>query len=80
MKLKATIPPKGLTIKQAVRFGKPTIEGTRVAVADILGLMEAGYTVNEIPEQYPNVTLPKAKTALRYATNLLGKEELLLVS
>lgn len=54
-------------INQNIRFGKPVIKGTRVAVADILGLVEAGYNINEIPAQYQNVTLPMAKTAISYA-------------
>lgn len=72
---KRITPPKGLTIRQEIRFGKPTVEGTRIAVADIINLLEAGYAIKEIPEQYPNITLPKAKKALRYAADILGKEE-----
>jgi len=50
-----------------IRFGKPTIKGTRVAVTDILTLMEAGYELDEIPKQYKNVTLSQIKHAVDYA-------------
>jgi len=71
---------KNLAIKQDVRFGKPTILNTRITVADILNLLEAGYSINEIPEQYKSITVDNAKEALRYASNILGKEEILTIS
>jgi len=77
---KPTNPPKGITIKQHIRFGQPVIEGTRIAVADILRLFESGYNINEIPAQYPKVTVQKAKKALHYAANILGKEEIFAIS
>lgn len=77
---KVALPPKGIEIKPEVRFGIPVIKGTRVAVVDLLNLVEAGYAVGEIPQQYPTVSLAAVKTAIRYAANILGKEEVLLVS
>lgn len=69
-----------ITIRPEVRFGKPCIKGTRIAIADILNLLEAGYTVNDIPKQYSTITLQDAKTALRYASAILGKEEILAIN
>ena len=60
---------KYVSVDQNIRFGKPVIKGTRIAVADILGLVEAGYSVNEIPAQYQNITLPMAKNAIGYTQN-----------
>lgn len=70
---------KHIEVNQNIRFGKPVVKGTRIAIADILGLVEAGYRVDEIPAQYQNITLPMAKNAIGYAKNILGKEEVLLV-
>lgn len=77
MKIIKTNFPKGITVKQVVRFGKPCIEGTRVAIADLLHLLQMGYVIKDIPEQYPGVTAAKTKIALDYAANILGKEEVL---
>ena len=72
--------PKEITIKPEVRFGKPTVANTRVAVADILNMLKAGYTVNDIPNQYPGVTIANTVSAIEYAANILGKEEILAIS
>lgn len=71
--------PKAIVIKQEVRFGKPIIKGTRVAIEDILGLLESGYRVDEIPKQLPTVKLAQVKQALRYTAQILGKEEVLSI-
>jgi len=72
--------PKEITIRSTVRFGKPTIDGTRVAVADVISLLKAGYTVYDIPKQYPSVTTAGTISALEYTANILGKEETLVIS
>ncbi|NCF75318.1 MAG: DUF433 domain-containing protein [Xanthomonadaceae bacterium] len=59
--------PRGIVIKQKVRFGKPCIKGTRIAITDILYLLQSGYNLTDIPKQYPNITIADAKIALRYA-------------
>jgi len=67
----------GIVIKQKVRFGKPVIQGTRIAVADILNLLRSGYRLDEIPEQYPGITVDEAEAGIRYAASVMGKEEIL---
>ncbi|MEK7629542.1 MAG: DUF433 domain-containing protein [Patescibacteria group bacterium] len=69
-----------IVIKQKVRFGKPCIKGTRIAIADILNLLKAGYAIEEIPEQYPNITTEDVRLALRYAARTMAKEEILEVA
>ncbi len=68
---------KEVEVKPAVRFGQPVVVGTRVAVADILALLEAGYRIDEIPKQYPQINLDQAKQAVRFAAQALGQEEIL---
>lgn len=72
--------PKEIQIKPDVRFGKPTVDNTRVTVEDILNLLKAGYNVNDIPNQYPGVTAAGTISALDYTAKILGKEETLLIS
>ena len=59
-----------ITIDPKVRFGKPCIRGTRVAVADVLHLLAGGYTLKEIPEQYPGLTRQDVLAAIGFATDL----------
>jgi uncharacterized protein (DUF433 family) len=49
------------TINPKIRFGKPTVPGTRIAIEDILRLVEAGYSIAEIPNEYPKVNLNQAR-------------------
>jgi len=68
---------KNITINPKVRFGKPCIRGTRIAVEDILNLIKAGYTFDEIIEQYPNLKKEDIIAALDFTTSLiLGREEI----
>ena len=62
---------KCITIDPEIRFGKPIIAGTRIAVADILNLLAAGYTVREIPKQYPGITKRDVLAAIEFATGIL---------
>lgn len=62
---------KRIIINDEVRFGKPVIAGTRIAVADILSLLGAGYAINEIPEQYPGITKKDVLAAIEFSTELL---------
>jgi uncharacterized protein (DUF433 family) len=67
-------------INSEVRFGKPVIAGTRIAVEDILNLLQSGYRIDEIPGQYEGLDLLKVKEAVQFATSLLGNEETLSIS
>lgn len=59
-----------ITIDPKIRFGKPCIRGTRIAVVDILNLLAAGYTIDEIPQQYPGITKEDVRAAIKFATEL----------
>jgi len=59
-----------ISIDPKVRFGKPCIKGTRIAVTDILNLLIAGYTIDEIPQQYPGITKEDAVAAVQFASRL----------
>lgn len=68
---------KKITINPKIRFGKPCIRGTRIAVEDILNLIKAGYTFNEILKQYPVLKKEDIVAALDYTTSIvLGREEI----
>ena len=67
----------GIVIKQKVRFGKPCIRGTRVAITDVLRLLQSGYGIDDIPRQLPGITQKDVQAALGYTAKILGKEEIL---
>lgn len=60
-----------ININPKIRFGRPCIRGTRIAVVDILNLLKAGYTIDEIPKQYPGVTKKDVLDAIEFATHLI---------
>ena len=68
-----------ITIDPKIRFGKPCIRGTRIAVVDILNLLAAGYTIDEIPKQYPGITKKDVLAAIEFATRLSEEPTRILV-
>ncbi len=63
-------PRNRITINPKIRFGKPCIRGTRIAVGDILNLLTAGYTIDEIPHEYPGITKEDVISAIEFAAQL----------
>ena len=53
-----------------IRFGKPCIVGTRIAVQDILGWLASGMSNAEIVEDFPELTEEHIRAALAFAANL----------
>lgn len=60
---------KYITIDANVRFGKPCIKGTRIAVGDILEWLSQGMSVNEILEDFPLLKEIHIRAALAFAAN-----------
>jgi len=60
-----------IAIDPEIRFGKPCIKGTRIAISDILNLIVAGYKIEEIPSQYPEITKEDIITAIEYASEFM---------
>ena len=60
---------KYITIDQDIRFGKPCIKGTRIAIVDILQWLSSGMTNKEILNDYPVLKEIHIKAALSFAAN-----------
>ena len=60
-----------ITINPEVRFGKPCIRNTRIAVSDILNLIASGYSLKDIPEQYPGISQEDIIAAIEYASQFM---------
>ena len=58
-----------ISINPDIRFGKPCITGTRIAVSDILQWLASGMTNLEILEDYPALKEEHIRAALLFAAN-----------
>lgn len=58
-----------ISIDPEVRFGKPCIKGTRIAVVDILQWLASGMTYTEILSDYPSLKEDHILAALAFAAN-----------
>jgi len=58
---------KYIVIDQGIRFGKPCIKGTRIAVGDILQWLSEGISVSEILEDFPLLKEAHITAALAFA-------------
>jgi len=58
-----------IAINSEVRFGKPTIIGTRITVFDVLNWLANGMTTNEIIEDFPELDENHIKACLAYAAD-----------
>ena len=52
-----------------IRFGKPCIKDTRIAVYDVLGWLAAGMTFTEIIDDFPELTEPDILACLAFAAD-----------
>ncbi len=58
-----------ISINAEIRFGKPCIKGTRIAVVDILQWLASGMTQEEILNDYPLLAKEHILAALAIAAN-----------
>ncbi len=58
-----------IAIDPEIRFGKPCIIGTRIAVGDILSWLASGMTYKELEEDYPAIKEEDIMAALAFAAN-----------
>jgi len=58
-----------ISINPEIRFGKPCIIGTRIAVSDILNWLASGMSHHEIIQDFPLLKEEHIKAALLFAAN-----------
>jgi uncharacterized protein (DUF433 family) len=68
-----------ITVDDQVRFGRPTIKGTRVSVSVILDELAAGMSGDEITQEY-GITHEDVLAVLQYAAQVVGAEEIRAVA
>ena len=56
-----------IVVDAAVRFGKPCVRGTRIAVGDVLGYLAGGMSEDAIVAEFPPLTREDVRACLAYA-------------
>jgi len=56
-----------ISIDSGVRFGKPCVAGTRIAVQDILDWLASGMSFEEILSDFPELQMHQIRAALAFA-------------
>jgi uncharacterized protein (DUF433 family) len=62
-----------------VLVGKPVIKGTRISVELVLDLLAAGYTPQQIRDQYDHLTVDDIQACLAYAKEVIQSERMYAV-
>ncbi|MGH7600876.1 MAG: DUF433 domain-containing protein [bacterium] len=66
-----------ISVNPGIHFGQPCIAGTRITVANVLELIEAGIPMQEIVgEYYPDLTEEQVKACVQYAIDVIQNEEI----
>lgn len=60
-----------ITINSEQCGGRPCIRGMRIRVVDVLDLLAAGLTTQQILEELPDLEMDDIKAAIRYAARRL---------
>ncbi len=64
-----------IVMNPVIMTGKPVIKGTRIPVDMIVRLIAQGMTLQEILEDYPQLTKDDIKAALEYVADMIRGEE-----
>jgi uncharacterized protein (DUF433 family) len=56
-----------IVLDPEVRFGKPTVRGTRITVGDVLGYLAAGMSEDEVLADFPQLTRDDIRACLAFA-------------
>ena len=64
-----------IVLDPAILTGKPVIQGTRLAVDFIIGLLADGWSESDILRNYPGLTPADVVACLGYARDILRSEK-----
>ena len=63
-----------IVVDEKVRHGKPLIQGTRISVDEVLGMLEAGMKYEDIQKEY-GLAKVQVLAVIRYAASFVRGEE-----
>lgn len=69
---------KRISVNPEICGGRACIAGTRVPVTVVLANLAEGLTAEEIVEEYPTVTVPDVRAAMRYAAEIADERIIVL--
>jgi uncharacterized protein (DUF433 family) len=61
-----------------ILMGKPVVKGTRLAIDFLVGLFAAGWTEQQVLENYPNLTSESLRAVFAYVAEVMRDESLFL--
>lgn len=64
----------GIVINPERRHGKPTIEGTRITVEEVLSRLASDWSIDEILHAWPHLTRQQILSTIAYATQLVREK------
>lgn len=64
----------GIVSDPEIRRGRPTIEGTRLTVEQVMDLLAGGWSIDLIVDQFPTLSREKVLQAIAYATQLVHEQ------
>ena len=56
-----------IAVDPEVRFGKPSVKGTRITVGDVLGYLAGGMVQAQLLAEFPQLTADDVRACLAYA-------------
>jgi uncharacterized protein (DUF433 family) len=66
-----------VVVDPEIHHGEPCIAGTRIPARIVVGSLAHGLTVEEVVQQYPQLSPNDVRSALAYAAEVLHQESLL---
>lgn len=58
-----------IALDPEVRFGKPTVRGTRITVGDVLGYLAGGMSEDEVLADFPQLAREDIRACLAFAAD-----------
>lgn len=56
-----------IVVDPEIRFGKPTVRGTRITVGDVLGYLAGGMSEDEVLTDFPQLSREDIRACLAFA-------------
>jgi uncharacterized protein (DUF433 family) len=67
-----------IVVDPSVLAGKPVIKGTRLSVEFLMGLLANGWSIEQILENYPQITRHHMQAIFSFTQSCLADEEFVM--